>query len=78
MVFIADSRTVFVLDSFENTSETSEVATETVFRNCKKRVLRKFANFTEKQLCLSLFLIELQTFRPVTLLKKDSNTDIFL
>ena len=51
MVFIADSRTVFVLDSFENTSETSEVATETVFRNCKKRVLRKFANFTEKQLC---------------------------
>ena len=29
----------------------TEVATEAVLRNCKKGVPRKFANFTEKQLC---------------------------
>ena len=45
---------------------------------CKKGVLRNFANFTGKHLCWSLFLIELQTFRPAALLKIDSNTDVFL
>ena len=28
--------------------------------------------------CWSLFLIELQTFRPPAILKRDSNTDVFL
>ena len=37
-------------------------------------VLRKFAKFTGKQLCWSLFLIELQA----ALLKRDSNRDAFL
>ena len=45
---------------------------------CKKGVLRNFANFTGKHLCWSLFLIELQTFKPAALLKIDSNTDVFL
>ena len=45
---------------------------------CKKGILRKFANFTGEQLCWSLFLIELVTFRLATLLKRDSNTDVFL
>ena len=31
--------------------KTSEVATEAVLRNCKKGVLKEFANLTEKQLC---------------------------
>ena len=44
----------------------------------KKEVLRKFSNFPGRHLCRSLFLIELQTFRPATLLKRDSNTDVFL
>ena len=44
----------------------------------KKSVFRNFASFTGKQLCWSLFLIELQAFRPAVLLKRDSNTDVFL
>ena len=35
--------------------------------------LKNFANFTEKHLCWSLFLIKLQAFRPVTLLKRKPN-----
>ena len=45
---------------------------------CKKDVLRNFANFIGKHLCRSLFLIGLQAFRPAALLKRDSNTDVFL
>ena len=36
---------------------------------CKKSVLKSFINFTGKHLCWSLFS---------TLLKRDSNTDVFL
>ena len=46
--------------------------------SAKKGVFRNFASFTEKQLCWSLFLIELQTFRSAALLKRDLNTDVFL
>ena len=35
---------------------------------CKKGVLKNFAVFTGKHLCWSLFLIELQAFRPAALL----------
>ena len=41
-------------------------------------VLRNFVNFIGKHLCRSLALIGLQASRPAALLKKDSNTDIFL
>ena len=44
----------------------------------KKAVLKNFAIFRRKHLYCSLFLIKLQTFRPVTLLKRDSNTGVFL
>ena len=44
----------------------------------KKGVLRNFAIFTGKHVCCSLFKIGLQAFRPVALLKRDSNTDAFL
>ena len=37
-------------------------------------VLKKFAMFTRKHLCWSLFLINMQAWRPATLLKRDSNT----
>ena len=37
---------------------------------CKKGVLRKFANFPGRHLCWSLFLIELQTFRPANFIEK--------
>ena len=41
---------------------------------CKKAILRNFGIFSEKELCWTLFLIKL----PATLLKKDSNTSVFL
>ena len=41
-------------------------------------LLKNFAIFTGKQLCWSLFLIKLQAFRLATLLKRDSNTGVFL
>ena len=44
----------------------------------KKEVLKNFANCTGKQLCRSLFLLKLQTYRPATLLERDSNTGVFL
>ena len=44
----------------------------------KKGFLKNFANFTGKHLCWNLFLIKLQALRPVTLLKRDPNTDVFL
>ena len=49
-------------------------------RRCsiKKGFLKHCVIFTGKQLCRGLFLIELQAIRPVTLLNRDSNTDIFL
>ena len=45
---------------------------------CKNGILRKFMSFTGKHLCWSLFLIELQTFRPSALLRRGSNTDVFV
>ena len=44
----------------------------------KKAVLKNFAVFIGKHFCSSLFLIKLQAFRPATLLKRDSDTDVFL
>ena len=45
---------------------------------CKKGAFRNFTSLKGGQLCLSLFLIELQIFRPVALLKIDLNTAAFL
>ena len=41
-------------------------------------VLKNSANFTGKHLCWSHFLIKLQAWGSATLLKRDSNTDVFL
>ena len=40
--------------------------------------LKHFAIISENHLCWSPFLIKLQAFRPATLLKRDSNTGVFL
>ena len=45
---------------------------------CKKRDFKNFAIFTRKYLCWSPFLIKFEDFRPATLLKRDSNTVVFL
>ena len=49
-------------------------------RRCsiQKTVLKKFATFTGKHLCWSHFLIKLLIWRPATLLKRESNTGVFL
>ena len=44
----------------------------------EKGVLRDFIIFTGKHLFWSLFLIKFHAFRVVTLLKRDSNTGVFL
>ena len=44
----------------------------------KEGSYKNFAKFTGKHLYWSLFLIKLQTFRSTTLLKRDSNTGVFL
>ena len=44
----------------------------------KKGVLKSFANLTEKHLCWSHFLVKMEAWGPATLLKRDSNTDVFL
>ena len=56
----------------------------------KKAVVKTFATFTGKHLCLALFLVKFQTFqackfvkkrlqhRPSILLKRDCNTGVFL
>ena len=41
-------------------------------------VLKNVAIFTGNHLCKSLFLITFQAFSPATLLKRDSNTGVFL
>ena len=38
--------------------------------------VKNFAIFTGKRLSWVLFLIKLQAFRPVTFLKRDSNTGV--
>ena len=56
-------------------------------RNCRSScsqifikisVLKNFAIFTGKHLCRSLFLRKLQVLKPASLLKRDSNTGVFL
>ena len=69
LVFITDSHTGL---SFELLSKHElNVRSSHWNSSVKKGVFRNFASFTGTQLCWSLFLIELQTFR-------DSNTDVFL
>ena len=45
---------------------------------CKKGVLANCAMFIGKLMSWSLFLIKFQAFRPATLLRRDSNTGVFL
>ena len=44
----------------------------------KKVVPKNFSIFTRTYLCLSFFLIKLLNFRSANLLKRDSNTGVFL
>ena len=65
-----------IFDSFDS----FEILLKSSYRRCsiKKAVLKNFAIFIGKHLCRSLFLINFQTYKPATILKKDSNTGFFL
>ena len=76
LVFIADSRTGFCSEFLWK----QELNLKSSHWNSyvKKGVLRNFANFIGKHLCRSLFSIGLQALRLAALLKRDSDTDVFL
>ena len=76
VVFIADSHTGFCSELLWK-HELNVRRSHWNF-SVKKGVFRNFTNFTGKHLCWSLFLIELQTFRPAALLKRDSKTGVLL
>ena len=46
--------------------------------NENKITLKNFVTITGKHLCRKLFLRKLQAWKPATLLKRDSDTNIFL
>ena len=52
--------------------QVSNITLKSIYRRCsiKKAVLKNFAKFIGKHLCWSLFLINLQTYKPATLLEK--------
>ena len=58
----------------------SQTPSRSSHRRCsvEKGVLKNLRNFTGKHLCWSLFLIKLQTFRPATLLRRETKTGFFL
>ena len=56
-------------------SEIKEQAPQSTY---KKAILKNFAISTGSNLCWSLFLKKLPTFRPATLLKRDPNTGVSL
>ena len=54
-------------------------STQSSHQRCsKKTVIKNFAIFTGKHLCWSYFLIKLLASRSATVLKRDSNTGVFL
>ena len=62
------------------TIQVSNIALKSIHQRCstRKAVLQNLAKLIEKYLCWSLFLINLQAYKPPTLLQRDSNTGVFL
>ena len=56
----------------------NKISNKSSHRRCsvKNGVLKIFTNTTGKHLCWSFFLIKLQTWRPVTLLKRESDNAV--
>ena len=56
-----------------------ETGCKTSHRKCSTKIVPKnFALFKRKYLSWNLFLIKLQGWRPVTLLKRDYNSNVFI
>ena len=60
--------------------QVSNIVLKRNYQRCsiKKAVLKNLAILLAKHLCWSLFLINLQAYKPATLLQRDSNTVVFL
>ena len=60
--------------------QVSNIALESSHRrySIEEAVLKNLVILIEKYLCWSLFLINLQAYKPATLLQRDSNTGVFL
>ena len=60
-------------------SATCPLETRAVIRRCfSKRLFLKNSQILQENIVLESFLINLQAFRPATLLKRDSNPGVFL
>ena len=81
---LAKNTFIVNLDHIQCVNPVSLLLTLNMYRSSRWQMffkigtLKYFVIFTGKQLCWSLFLINLQTWRPATLLKKDSNRGFFL
>ena len=70
-----------IINSGENTWSTNKENTEpaTERRSIKKAALSKFSKISQENTCVGIsFLIRGLEPRPATLLKRDSNTGVFL
>ena len=58
----------------------NNIALKSSHRRCsiRKAVLKNLAIIIEKYLCWNLLLINLQAYKPVTILQRDCNTGVFL
>ena len=65
----------FVFVSNNSNKVTPEAATRDVL---SKKIFFKILQYSQENTCVGSLLIKLQAFRPVTLLKRDSNADDFL
>ena len=77
---IVDWTSKILLDRFYQKERLQRFTLTSSHRRCSvtKAVLKNFAIFTGKHLCWSLFFIKLQLWSPAILLKRDSNTGLFL
>ena len=69
-----------IIDALLEVGQLQKMKIRSSHRRCfiKKAVLKIFAIFTAKHMCWSLFSINCQAWRPTALLKRDSNTGVFL
>ena len=73
---LRNSCLITFLKNIEAATRSAEAVTGGVF--VKKDVLKNFANFKGKHLCLETFFNKVAGLQPVNFLKRDSNTSDFL
>ena len=83
IIFVRALALAFVYHIYSNWQNMIQAVERIIIRSSRLQkflkigVLKNFANFTGKNLCWGLFLIKLLAFKPATLLKRNSKTDVF-